>query len=139
MIPVPWGKAFMMPVARVMSLYRRHTGTKALNVCEAPSTLDVTASREGNKVFLHVVNTNRINSVSTEIQLREWRIRSARSFEITAPPELEIMHHNADALSPVEKVIPKNMKWTFPAASVSAVEISDGCGRSTYDHARKQS
>lgn len=123
MIPTPTGRSFMMPVARVMGLYRKHSGTEAVGVCNAPADLDITASRKGKKVFLHVVNTNRSRSVSTEIRLTMCGIHSARSFEIAAPPELEIMEHNADALAPVEKPIPKGMRWTFPAASVSAVEI----------------
>ncbi len=124
MIQTPDGKAFMMPVARVMSLYRRHSGTKALTVRQTPGGLDITASRDGNTVFLHVVNTNRSKGVPAELALNGCNIESARLFEIATSPELEIMAHNADVLEPVEKVMPESMKWTFPAASVSAVEIS---------------
>lgn len=123
MIPTPTGKAFMMPVARVMNLYRKHSGPRAVTVCEAPPALDVTASRKGKTAFLHVVNTDRTRGVPAEIRLNGCEIESARSFEISAPPELEIMAHNAGVLAPVERVIPENMKWTFPAASVSAVEL----------------
>jgi hypothetical protein len=39
MIPVPGGKSYMMPVALVMSLYRRHTGEKAVDVSSLTKTL----------------------------------------------------------------------------------------------------
>ncbi|MBM4148589.1 MAG: alpha-L-arabinofuranosidase [Lentisphaerae bacterium] len=123
MIPTPHGRSFMMPVARVMSLYRRHSGTDAIRVVSAPSDLDVTASRSGNTLFLHVVNTCRTSPVPADIRLAAGAVRSARSFQIAAPPELEIMEHNADALAVQERMVPKDMKWTFPPASVSAIEI----------------
>lgn len=72
------------------------------------------------------MNTHRTAAVSTQIRLGEHAVRSARSFEIAAPPELEVMAHNADALAPRERAIPPSLKWTFPAASVSAVEIRMG-------------
>ena len=36
MIPVPGGRSFMMPVAMAASLYRRHTGAKAVAVTRTP-------------------------------------------------------------------------------------------------------
>jgi hypothetical protein len=123
MIPTPKGKSFMMPVARVMALYRKHSGTKAVTVCDAPSGLDVTASWKGKTVFLHVVNTDRNRGVSARMRLNGGAIRSARVFEIAAPPEQEIAAHNADALTPVQRTVPCSMVWRFPAASVSAVEV----------------
>lgn len=123
MIPTPRGKSFMMPVARVMALYRKYSGTRAVTGCKAPASLDVTASRKGKKLFVHVVNTDRNRGVSAKIHLNSGAIRSARAFEISAPPEMEIAAHNADVLEPVKKAIPRSMNWTFPAASVSAVEV----------------
>jgi murein DD-endopeptidase MepM/ murein hydrolase activator NlpD len=37
MIPVPTGKSYMMPVAMVMSLYRRHSGREAIEVTGTPT------------------------------------------------------------------------------------------------------
>ena len=61
MIPVPKGsgRAYLQPVARVMQLYRHHSGTHAIKVSGTPEGLDVVASRRGNTVFLHVANTQR--------------------------------------------------------------------------------
>ena len=65
MIPVPTGEPFMMPVTKIMHLYRHHTGKSFINVKGMPDELDLTASRTDNKIFLHVVNTNRIKAINS--------------------------------------------------------------------------
>jgi alpha-L-arabinofuranosidase len=124
MIPVPHGRAYLMPVARVMSLYRRHTGTQAVTVLVAPPELDVTASRSGDGFFLHVVNTHRTAPVPARIELSGLRCAGGRVFEIAADPELEVMEGCAEALEPRERLLPQDGQWTFPPASVSAVEVT---------------
>ncbi len=125
MIPVPagGGRAFMMPVARVMSLYRAHVGQQALNVALAPAGLDVTASRTGDRIFLHVVNTNRTQSVEARLAVTGHGIRAGQVFEIACDPELEIWSAVAEAIAPRQEQLPVNGSWTFPPASVSAVEL----------------
>ena len=125
MIPVPYGegKAFMMPVARVMSLYRAHVGEKALNVKGAPQDLDVTASRRGSRVFLHVVNTHRTRSVEARLVVEGMTIRSGEAFEIACEPEFEVWSGVADAMAPKRRALPNAGPWTFPPASVSALEL----------------
>ena len=75
MIPVPRGRSFMMPVALVMSLYRHHVGDQAVAVSQQPDGLDVTASRTGNRIYLHVVNTRRDRSVASRLQIEDARHR----------------------------------------------------------------
>jgi hypothetical protein len=125
MIPTPvWrGSAFMMPVARVMALYRHHVGEDAVGVVSVPRGLDVTASRSGRRVFLHVVNTRRTEGVQAEIRIVGRRIPSGRVFQIATDPYREIDEASAELLAPQECVLPSNMSWTFPAASVTAVEL----------------
>lgn len=123
MIPVPAGRSFMMPVAMVMSLYRNHTGEKAIDVTSVPDDLDVTASRTGDRVFLHVANTNRTRSVSTRLAVEGMAVNSGKVFEIAIEPEYEVFEHRPEITAPKEKSLPKNGRWTFPAASVSAVEL----------------
>ena len=124
MIPVPGGKSFLMPVAHMMKLYRRHSGEQAVAVERAPSDLDVTASRTGNRIFLHVVNTNRTASVATRLSVAGKPITSAKVFEVAADPMLELRADNRDALTPREKKLDASAKWRFPPASVSAVELT---------------
>jgi len=122
-IPVPGGKSFMMPVARVMALYRHHVGRKALDVTKTPALLDVAASCTGRKVFLHVVNTSRTRSVRARLEVEGNTIVSGRVFEITDDPTREIDPTTPEAFAPKEGKLPTSAKWTFPPASVSAVEL----------------
>ncbi|MFQ5807556.1 MAG: alpha-L-arabinofuranosidase C-terminal domain-containing protein [Phycisphaerae bacterium] len=123
MIPVPGGKSFMMPVARVMCLYRHHTGEQAVNVTTCPDGLDVTASRTGQRVYLHVVNTERTRTAKAALRVEGQAVASGRVFTLVADPEFEVFEHRPDMLSPVEQALPASGKWTFPPASVSAVEL----------------
>jgi len=126
MIPVPGGHSFMMPVARVMSLYRHHQGEQAIDVTNTPDGLDVAASITGNRVFLHVVNTQRTKAVDATLAIDGKQITGGKAFTLATDPEFEIYHHyepKDDPLYPKEKAVPASGKWTFPAASVTAVEI----------------
>ena len=123
MIPVPRGKAFMMPVALVMSLYRHHTGDKAVSIERAPGDLDVTAGRTADRIYLHVVNTRRDRSIKTQLAVKGMKIMSGRIFEMAGDPEYEVIQTQPDGVVPVEKSLPSNGRWTFPSASVSAVEL----------------
>jgi alpha-L-arabinofuranosidase len=122
-IPTPGGKSFMMPVARVMSLYRAHVGRQAIGVTKTPAELDVTASRSGNRVFLHVVNTSRTHSIDAHLSVAGMQISSGRVFEIATDPEFEVWGEVADVLAPRQEQLAAATRWTFPAASVSAVEL----------------
>jgi alpha-N-arabinofuranosidase len=123
MIPVPSGKAFMMPVAKIMSLYRKHTGKNYLEVSGVPDGLDITASRTENTIFLHVVNTNRVRSAVTTIKVNDVNIKSAKAFEISADPEFEILSSANDPMIPKERILPVTENIVFPGASVTAVEL----------------
>jgi hypothetical protein len=126
MIPVPGGRSFMMPVALVMSLYRRHGGQQAIGVTNAPEGLDVTASRTGERIFLHVVNTDRQRSITSRLVIDGMSIRSGSIFELATDPEFEVIETQANEIVPVRKELPSGGQWTFPAASVSAVELQAG-------------
>jgi alpha-N-arabinofuranosidase len=123
MIPTPGGKSFMMPVALVMALYRHHTGEQAARVTKAPEGLDVTASRRNDRLFLHVVNTSRDRSVTTRLVVDGMTIRSGKVFQLAANPEFEIIQTQAREIVPVQNDLPPDGLWTFPPASVSAVEL----------------
>ncbi len=125
-IPTPKNNntAYLQPVARVMRLYRHHSGTHAIQVGRTPDGLDVTASRRGDTVYLHVANTLRTTSVSAWIHIEGQDVRAGRVFEIADDPMVELSYLNsADAMKTVEKPLSAGGLWEFPAASVSAVEI----------------
>jgi len=126
-IPTPKGntRAYLQPVARVMQLYRHHIGSHAIQVARTPDGLDVVASRRGNTVYLHVANTQRTRSVSAPIRIAGAALRSGRVFEIADDPAVEVSYLNAsDVMKTVEKPYAAGSTWTFPAASVSALELT---------------
>ncbi len=88
----------------------------------APDSLDVTASRTDNRLFLHVDNTSRAQPVEASLALAGVTVASATAFEIAADPEFETIAPS-DVLAPRRKDLPKDGRWTFPAASVTAVEV----------------
>ena len=112
-----------MPVARVMALFRRHCGTKAVAVTACPADLDLTASRRGKRFFLHVVNTSLSQASAVKLEVRGMSIRSGRVFEIAAEPFAEIDETRPELFSPTERALPAGGEWSFPAASVSVVEV----------------
>ncbi len=124
MIPVPDGQACLMPVARVMRLFRHHVGSHAVGLAQTPEGLDVVASRRGQRLLMHVVNTNRTRSVRTQIAVADARLAGGRVFEIADDPMVEVSPLNsAEVMKTTEKPLPQDGVWEFPGASVSAVEV----------------
>ncbi len=124
MIPVPHGRSYLMPVARVMKLYRHHIGEQAVDVTRTPDGLDVVASRTGNKLFLHVVNVNADRSVATNLDLPGATIAQATAFEIADDPMVEVSDLNSTTVMQIHKrQLASGAPWEFPAASVTAVEV----------------
>ena len=118
------GFSYMMPVARVMSLFRRHMGRKAVAVARAPRDLDVTAGRTGTKVYLHVVNTNRTRDVRANLRIDGMKLAGGKAFQIADDPWRFITDIEREMFAPLERRVPANGNWTFPAASVTAIELA---------------
>jgi alpha-N-arabinofuranosidase len=124
MIPVPHGKAYLMPVARVMKLYRHHIGSHAVEVTACPDGLDAVASRTDRKLFLHVVNTDRSRGRVAELRLTDGAIGTATGYQIVDEPMVEVSELNSSQVMQTKQLaLPTDGKWSFPAASVTVVEI----------------
>jgi len=119
--PIRKQKPYLQPVGWVMMLYRHHTGEQSVSV-SFPSDLDVTASRTGDRIFLHVVNTRMDRAVKADLTIEGMKILSGKAYEISEDPEFEITELTPDAFKPREKGL-TGVEWTFPAASVTAVEL----------------
>jgi alpha-L-arabinofuranosidase len=123
MIPVPNGHPYLMPVAKVMALYRKYSGRQFLQTTSASDLLDVTGSRSGDTFYLHIVNTSRTHSVSAEFRIDGMKIVSAKAYEISENPMYEIIRAENDRLQPKEKIIDLAKGYSVPPASVTAVEL----------------
>lgn len=123
MMHVPTQISYMMPVAKIMSLYRKYSGEKFLDVSGVQDGLDITASRTGNTFYLHVVNINRARPVKTHLKINGMTILSGRAFELSTDPEFEMTRAEIDPLIPKERQVLVDEPIVFPAASVTAVEL----------------
>lgn len=129
MLPTPGGKAYLMPVGHVAALYRKHTGTHFLRSAGGPGDLDVTASRAGDRIVVHVVNTHRTAARTCAIAVDDLAVRTGKAFEIAADPWTEAgTAPVSDAANPLavrtRDLTDPAGPVTFPPASVTAVELT---------------
>jgi hypothetical protein len=123
MIPTPGGKSYVMPVGKVAALYRKHSGRQFVRVGGGPPELDVTASRTGDRFFLHVVNTQRTRSQTCGLEIAGLNVQSGKAFEIATDPQAEITSAKDDPMKVRERMIAPREAMVFAAASVTAVEL----------------
>jgi alpha-L-arabinofuranosidase len=126
MLQVPRGVSYLMPVAAVMRLFKRHNGNQGVTVKSAPSELDIAASRSGSKLFLHVANMNYSSSSEATLAVDGMAVIGGRVLEIAPEdPRQEISPLNPDVFNPRERPLApaEILKWRFPARSVSVVEL----------------
>ena len=90
---------------------------------DAPPDLDVTASRTGDTVFLHVINTNRTQSRAATLTVEGMSVRGGKAFTIAADPEFEIMAAERDPMRVRETELQSPDAFSFPAASVTALVL----------------
>lgn len=124
LLPTPvWsGTPFLMPVGQVMALFGQHTGRYAVSTSCSDSDIDVTASCDGDRIFLHLVNTSAHRAVRLPLAVQGRTIREATVWEIAADPLLEIMEHTAAQLEPLQRPL-SNGVYSLPAAGVAAIEL----------------
>ena len=100
MIPVPGGKAYLMPVALIMALYRAHSGQKSLRVKAAPA--DGTVAPVESAPPDHgatVAATTEIEVLSVTEGAVEMRSGPVRLMLFTAADTVEDGHQCADGSS----------------------------------------
>lgn len=125
-LQVPSGISYLTPAGSVMRLFRRHQGQHAVAVSGVPSSLDVAASRTGEKLFLHVANLRFQDAVSVTFAVEGRRIAAGRVLEIAPEnPRQAASQDQPDVFAPKDNpIVPGSAaSWRFPAASVSVVEF----------------
>lgn len=123
---VPGGVSYLMPVAAVARLFKRHNGTHGVTAKSSPASLDVAASRAGDRIYLHVANRSYSNSVEASLAIEGFAIQAGRVFEIAPEnPRQEVSPINPNVFQPRERpmAMADGARWRFPARSVSALEL----------------
>ena len=118
---VPGRQPYLQPVGEVMRLFGSAQGERALDVSCDDSTVDITASRTGNTVYLHLANTD-MNAPRT-LTLEGVDVTSAKMRYIAARPETEITPDNMDCFAERSCAV-ENRTLILPAAAVAVVEIA---------------
>ena len=126
MSQVPAGVSYLLPVGAVMRLFKRRNGRQGVKVASAPDSLDIAASRTGDKIFLHVANMNYSGATEASFAVEGFTVNSGRVFEIAPEnPRQAIDATNPKVFEPREHALAAGdtFRWRFPARSVSAVEL----------------
>ena len=125
-LQTPRGVSYLMPVGSIARLFKKYNGKQGVDVKSTPSGLDIAASRSGDKVYLHVANLEYRKSVQTAFAVNGMTVTGGRVFEI-APEDLRqyVNQDQPNIFKPRESALPAgpSMKWSFPAGSVTAVEL----------------
>jgi alpha-L-arabinofuranosidase len=125
-LPVPRGRTYLMPVGSIMRLFKRHNGKQGVTVKSAPAGLDVCASRTGSKIYLHVTNMNYSRAVSATFTVAGMAVTGGTVHAIAPDsPRQYVSADRPDVFRPVRTELARGpaVRWSFPAASVSAVEL----------------
>ncbi|MBZ5516348.1 MAG: alpha-L-arabinofuranosidase [Acidobacteriia bacterium] len=126
MLQVPRGVTYLMPAGSVMALFKTHNGTRGVAVKLCPSDLDIAASRAGDRIFLHVANLDYERPAQATFGVEGITVTGGRVFEI-APQNLRqaVSEDQPTVFAPKEKPLPSGPEcsWSFPAGSVSVVEL----------------
>jgi len=125
MLQVPGGRSYLTPAGSVMRLFRRHGGTHAVRSVESPPGLDIAASRTGDRIFLHVANTEYRREITSSIAVQRSAVKEGRLYQI-APANLRqaVGIDEPDVFKPVETAFAQSCR--FPPGSVSAIEFELG-------------
>ena len=122
----PRGVSYLMPVGSIARLFKRYNGKQAVRVTGTPAGLDIAASREGTRFFLHVANTLYSRSVEASFAVKGMTVTAGQSHAI-APADLReyVNQDQPNIFRPVDTALPTApvMKWRFPAGSVTAIEL----------------
>lgn len=125
MVGGPYQHPYLMPVGTIAALYRAHIGTHGIDIPQIDG-LDIAASVSGDRVYLHVVNDDLHRSKTVSLKLGNRSIQRGVAYEI-APGDLSayVDHERRDTFAPTQRQIEpgEQFVWTFPAASVTVVEL----------------
>jgi hypothetical protein len=128
MIQTPGNQSWLLPAGLIARLYRKYGGTHQVGVKGTPAGLDVSASRKGDTVFLHVANTEYASAVPARFAVEGMAVTGARVYAIAPDdPRQAVNERTPRALAEKEHVVAAGeggaFAWRFPARSVSAVVL----------------
>lgn len=125
MLGSPAERPYLLPVGHVMRLFRRHGGSHGIAASASDGSLEVSASRRGDTVFLHVVNTDLRRECRAAIVTDAGRLAGGTAHVIAPPVSVSIDSTALGVFDPATLPVPDapTTEWTFPKASVTVLEL----------------
>jgi len=124
MLGSPREQPYLLPVGHIMRLFKKVSGTHGLNIASSDPALEVSASRTGNKIFVHLVNTDLENSHSVELDLGDAKPVAIVSHSIAQELDAGIDTTALDVFAVTERPHTSLAGLSVPKASVMALEIT---------------
>jgi len=113
--------AYFQPVATVMCLFGNHQGQYALDIT-AGGTVDAVASRTGDTVYVHMINTDCHNPASCQLSIPGEKIRSVKMYSVSENIMTEVTMCNPNVFAIREETVVGDTVVLKPGA-VAALEI----------------
>ncbi|MEO1020757.1 MAG: alpha-L-arabinofuranosidase, partial [Pseudomonadota bacterium] len=128
MLGSPREAPYLMPAGKIARFYQRYMGDYLIEAAVANSSLDIAATRRGNILVLHIVNTDLHDPQPVSFHVNGDRVMRAEVTMIApGSPGASVYGDEYDPI--VEQTITLKvptdgvMTWHVPAASVSAVQL----------------
>ena len=123
MLGSPREKPYLLPVGHIMRLFRRHSGTHGVAVTSDSKSIEVSASRSGDTLYVHVVNTSLDSAADVTLDLGGQAANSILAHRINPAIDAGIDSTSLDVFSVTTTKEPSTGTLRVPQASVTAYEI----------------
>ena len=120
--PIRTSAPYLLPVGTVMTLYSHHIGEQAVRA-ETRGSVDLAASRTGDRLFVHMVNTDRTRGETLAFECGGRTLKPEKVYEIAADSTAEVWDGCPDLFAPRE-VVPEKETYVLPAAGVAVAEFT---------------
>ncbi|RYE44509.1 MAG: alpha-L-arabinofuranosidase [Hyphomicrobiales bacterium] len=119
----PREQPYLLPVGHIMRLFRRHSGTHGVAIASDDKAIEVSASRSGNTLYVHVVNTSLDSTAEVTLDLSGATPKAVRAHRINPELSTAIDSTALDVFAVTTTTEPAAGKLHVPKASVTAYEI----------------
>ena len=118
----PREKPYLLPVGHIMRLFRRHSGTHGVTASSDSKSIEVSASRSDNTVYIHVVNTSLTSDEKVTFDLGD-AVASAISWHRINPEVDSGIDSTALGVFAVAEGTEASTSVIVPKASVTVYEL----------------
>lgn len=124
MLGSPAEQPYLLPVGHIMKLFRDHSGNKAIAVSSSASQVELSASRQGNKVYVHMVNTDLDSDVALDLSIEGLQITGGEQITINPGLDAAIDSTALDVFEPHRQELAQVERIVLPKAAVSVVILT---------------